>query len=105
MSSTAKHFKSVTERSLLFGTVESVDQNGNLVRDCLLEGTPDGLRVLASFLNEMAETVEQNESIERAWSVSLSPAEMPALVGQYVRSLQLRCQRDSVAEPTDRGNS
>lgn len=79
-------------RSLWFGVRTTRTEVGAETGVVSLEGTPDGLRMLARFLSEMADAVESGEAPSGGWGLTLSPADIPALSSdEDVRLLSVTC--------------
>ena len=92
MSRISEQIKSVPDNSLLVGVLRSNDRAGNEVTNSIIEGTPEGFRMLAIIMTEMADQVESGETHENGWGLSLSPEDIPALRTHEVKLLSLSCQ-------------
>ena len=77
--------------SLLVGTLTTTDRLGSENTSAIIEGTPDGFRMLAQFLLTMADSVESGNAQDNGWHLSLSPDDVPALRTHNVISLSLGC--------------
>ena len=77
--------------SLLVGALTTTDRLGRENTSAIIEGTPDGLRMLAKFLMTMADSVESGDAQDKGWHLSLSPEDIPALRTHNVNSLSLGC--------------
>ena len=77
--------------SLLVGTLTTTDRLGSGNTSAIIEGTPEGLRMLAQFLLTMADAVESGDAQDKGWHLSLSPDDVPALRTHNVMSLSLGC--------------
>ena len=77
--------------SLLVGALTTTDRLGRENTSAIIEGTPDGFRMLAQFLETMADSAESGNAQDNGWHLSLSPDDVPALRTHNVISLSLGC--------------
>ena len=84
------------EGSLLVGTLTTNDRSGDASTAAIIEGTPEGFRFLATFLQTMADSVESGKSKDVGWHLALSPDDIPALRTRNVSVLSLGCKPTGV---------
>jgi hypothetical protein len=79
--------------SLLVGTLATNDRDGKLSTSSIIDGTPEGFRVLAGVLLKMADSVEANsEGAGKGWGLVLHPDDISALRTLDVEALSLGCK-------------
>ncbi|MEM7601663.1 MAG: hypothetical protein AAF357_09635 [Verrucomicrobiota bacterium] len=78
--------------ALLAGYESTVDSENDPWQYAILRGTPDGFRMLALVLVEMADKVDANGE---DWHLALSPDDIAALLTANVRNLSLTCKVDN----------
>ena len=64
--------KNTPAKSLLVGALTATDRFGGENTSAIIEGTPDGFRMLAKFLMTMADSVESGDARDTGWHLSLS---------------------------------
>ena len=70
----------------------SPDKEGEMHTSAMIEGTPAGFRMLAHFLNKMADSVESGQAKDKGWGLYLSPEDIGALRTLEVEGVSLLCK-------------
>ena len=84
--------KSTPAGSLLVGTMSNNDKEGEAHISAAIQGTPAGFRMLAHFLEAMADSVESGQAKDKGWGLYLSPEDIAALQTLEVEGLSLFCK-------------